>query len=112
MVLTVLSVGLRAVRLVRTMSTARAPHVLSPSEVSHLARSSKVAFLDTSWHMPNSPRDAAKDFTEKHITGARFFDLDAVASSHELGLKHMMPSGQVFASALRAYDRSFMPQLF
>ncbi|KZV77623.1 thiosulfate sulfurtransferase [Peniophora sp. CONT] len=105
MVLTSLTVGLRATRprvLVRAMSIARTPLVLSPNEVSQLAQSSKVAFLDASWHMPNSPRNAAKEFTEKHITGARFFDLDAVASSHELGLKHMMPSGQVFASALQS----------
>ena len=105
MVLTSLSVGLRALRpqvLARAMSTAtRTPLVLSPSEVSQLAQSSDVAFLDASWHMPNSPRNAAKEFVEKHISGARFFDLDAVASSHELGLKHMMPSGQIFAAALR-----------
>ena len=103
MVLTSLFVGLRASRariLTRTMSTAQTPLVLSPSEVSRVAQSAKVAFLDASWHMPNSPRNAMKDFAEKHITGARFFDLDDVASTHELGLKHMMPSGRVFASTL------------
>lgn len=86
------------------MSTAtKAPLVVTPSEVSRLAQSTKVAFLDASWHMPNSPRNAAKEFLEKHIAGAHFFDLDAVASSDKLGLKHMIPTGDIFVSALREY---------
>ncbi|VDB84503.1 unnamed protein product [Peniophora sp. CBMAI 1063] len=85
------------------MSTAtKAPLVVTPGEVSRLAQSTKVAFLDASWHMPNSPRNAAKEFLEKHIAGAQFFDLDAVASSDKLGLKHMMPTGDIFVSALRS----------
>lgn len=32
--------------------------------------------FDASWHMPGD-RDARKEFNEKHIAGAHFFDLDA-----------------------------------
>ena len=109
MVLTSLSVGLRTSRtriLTRTMSTARTPLVLSPSDVSQVAQSAKVAFLDASWHMPNSPRNARRDFLSKHIPGARYLDLDEVASPHELGLKHMMPSGEVFAAYCGTFDMS------
>lgn len=49
--------------------------------------------------MPNVPRSARKEFEEKRIPGAQFLDLDAVASKHELGLAHMMPSASVFAAA-------------
>ncbi|KAF8922322.1 Rhodanese-like domain-containing protein [Mucidula mucida] len=42
----------------------------------------------------------------KRIPGAQFLDLDGVASSHELGLKHMMPSGSVFADACERFGIS------
>ena len=87
----------------RCMSTVKAPLILSPSSLLKLAATREVTFLDASWHMPNSPRNAAKEFLEKRLPGARFFDLDKVASEHELGLKHMMPSGEVLAKALRMH---------
>lgn len=49
--------------------------------------------------MPNSPRNPKAEFTSKRIPGAQLLDLDEVASPHELGLKHMMPSSEVFAKA-------------
>ncbi|KAF7306714.1 hypothetical protein MIND_00463100 [Mycena indigotica] len=55
--------------------------------------------LDCTWFMPNSPRVARAEFNAKRIVGSRFLDLDEVASPHELGLKHMMPSPQHFAQA-------------
>ncbi len=58
-----------------------------------------VRILDASWFMPNSPRNGKTEYLSKRIPGAQFLDLDGVASSHELGLKHMMPSGSVFADA-------------
>ena len=50
--------------------------------------------------MPNAPRNASKEFIEKRIPDARYLDLDEVAAPSELGLKHMMPSAQVFSDAL------------
>lgn len=47
--------------------------------------------------MPNVPRDARQEFVQKHIPGARYLDLDEVATPHEMGLKHMMPPSEVFA---------------
>jgi len=49
--------------------------------------------------MPNSPRNARNEFLQKRIPGAQYLDLDEVASTHELGLKHMMPDGETFAKA-------------
>jgi hypothetical protein len=95
----------------RAMSSSKhlnrqAPLILAPKEAVALAKdeaaSNPVAFVDASWHMPNSPRKAREEFLQQRLPGAQFFDLDEVASAHELGLKHMMPSGQVLASALRA----------
>lgn len=56
-----------------------------------------AAFIDASWHMPNSPRKAHQEFLKKRLPNARFLDLDEVASPSDLGLKHMMPEARVFA---------------
>ncbi|KAF9229659.1 Rhodanese-like protein [Gyrodon lividus] len=82
------------------MSTAMAtPYLLSPSQLRDEISSGSVSVLDASWFMPNSPRRPLQEFQGKRIPGARFLDLDEVASHHELGLKHMMPSERVFADA-------------
>ena len=36
----------------------------------------KVKIFDASWHMPNSKRNAKKEYEEKHIKGAIFWDVD------------------------------------
>lgn len=90
----------------RNMSTYRDawPLVLSPRQLRDIQveRPESLAILDASWHMPNSPRKARQEFIQEHIPGARYLDLDQVASPHELGLMHMMPSGRVFADACGA----------
>ncbi|KII93440.1 hypothetical protein PLICRDRAFT_100147 [Plicaturopsis crispa FD-325 SS-3] len=80
-------------------SSGATPLLISPLQLSKLAPSSDVAILDATWFMPNAPRNAREEFASKRIPGARYLDLDEVASAHELGLKHMMPEGRVFADA-------------
>ncbi|KAF8649783.1 hypothetical protein AX16_005549 [Volvariella volvacea WC 439] len=92
-------------RFARPMSTAqRAPLLLSPAEAHQLAKSPDhdVSILDATWFMPNSPRQAREEYLAQHLPNAQFLDLDEVAGPHELGLKHMMPSPQVFADACGA----------
>ena len=85
---------------------SRTPLVLSPQEVNNLHHSkAPIAFLDATWFMPNSTRGAREEFLVRRIPGAQFLDLDAVASPHELGLKHMMPSNEVFAKACGEFLR-------
>ncbi|KAI0728635.1 Rhodanese-like protein [Fomitopsis betulina] len=74
------------------------PLTLTPSQLRALEPGS-VSILDASWHMPNSPRKARHEWLQMRIPGSRFLDLDEVASQHTLGLKHMMPSPEVFAQA-------------
>ncbi|KAF9456148.1 Rhodanese-like domain-containing protein [Collybia nuda] len=86
------------------MSSGSTPLLLSPSQVHNLTRSNKpVAFLDASWVMPNSSRKPYNEFLAKRIPGAQFLDVDEVSSPHPLGLKHMMPTGRVFADACEAF---------
>ena len=76
------------------------PLLLSPTQVNDLIKSSTpVTVLDSTWFMPNSPRNAKSEYLSKRIPGSQFLDLDEVASSHDLGLKHMMPDSKTFALA-------------
>jgi thiosulfate/3-mercaptopyruvate sulfurtransferase len=79
---------------------SKAPLLVTPKALQDLRSSANVNILDASWFMPNSPRNASQEFTEKRIPGARYLDLDEVAAPNELGLKHMMPSARVFSGAL------------
>ncbi|KAH8100548.1 Rhodanese-like protein [Cristinia sonorae] len=82
------------------------PLVLSPRQVDDLHSDTGVAILDASWFMPNSPRRPREEFLQKRIHGARFLDLDEVASPHDLGLKHMMPDPETFAKACENFGIS------
>ncbi len=59
-----------------------------------------VAIVDASWHMPAANRSGAQEFLARHIPGAVFFDIDAVADPSS-GLPHMLPDPVAFASAMR-----------
>jgi len=85
--------------------SSKAPLLISPRALQELSSSTSadVKILDASWSMPNVPRNPSKEFVERHIPGARYLDLDDVASPSELGLKHMMPSVQVFSEALENF---------
>jgi len=80
-------------------TTTAVPYLLSPANLRDQVSTGNVSILDASWFMPNSPRRPLQEFQEKRIPGAHFLDLDEVASPHDLGLKHMMPSERVFADA-------------
>lgn len=99
-----------------------APLIISPAQLhQNIKENQHVAILDTTWFMPNSPRKAYDEFQKRRLPGAQFLDLDKVlidvslyvysakpcskvASSHELGLKHMMPSAVQFADACGTYN--------
>ena len=58
-----------------------------------------VVPVDGSWYLPDAGRDGAAEFRERHIPGAAFFDINAVADLSS-GLPHMLPSPEVFAEAV------------
>lgn len=60
-----------------------------------------VHVVDGTWHMPQLERDARREFTEAHISGAVFFDIDAIADS-DTNLPHMLPSPEKFAREVGA----------
>lgn len=54
-----------------------------------------LVILDGSFKLPGVTPVAAEDFAVRHIPGARFFDIDAIAD-HETTLPHMLPSAAAF----------------
>lgn len=60
-----------------------------------------IRILDASWHLPTSDRKAFEEFSERHIPGSLFFDIDEIADL-ENPLPHMMPNNEKMSSRIRA----------
>ena len=64
----------------------------------HLSEADLV-IVDASWFMPASGRKGRDEFLERHIPGARFFDIDEL-SDHLNPAPHMLPSSDEFGDAM------------
>ena len=51
----------------------------------------KVKIIDCSWHMPGVNRNPFEEYTNNHIPGSIFFDLDK-NSDDKSDLPHMLPT--------------------
>ncbi len=58
-----------------------------------------ILIVDGSWWMPAEARSGEAEFLERHIPGAVFFDIDAIADK-TVDLPHMLPTPEVFADAV------------
>ena len=58
-----------------------------------------LKILDATWFMPDSGRDAAREYAQAHLPGAIRFDIDAVADLAS-PLPHMLAAPEVFADAV------------
>ena len=56
----------------------------------------KVVFIDSTFHLPNSGRNALEEFNSCHIPNARFFDINKI-SEQSSDLPHMLPSELFFS---------------
>ncbi|MCA8878848.1 MAG: 3-mercaptopyruvate sulfurtransferase [Rhodobacteraceae bacterium] len=63
-------------------------------------RDPDLRVLDATWYMPDSGRDAKKEYDAGHIPSARFFDIDEISDSRS-DLPHMAPPVEKFISRLR-----------
>ncbi|WP_262691335.1 3-mercaptopyruvate sulfurtransferase [Kordiimonas aestuarii] len=62
--------------------------------------SGSIIPVDASWHMPDSQRNAEKEYNEAHIPGAVFFDIDE--NSHKASsLPHTLPRVDQFEKSVR-----------
>ena len=63
---------------------------------------SKVKIFDASWHMPNSNRNGHKEYLNKHIPGAMFWNLDE-HSDKDSPFPHMLPNSDYWTRMLWAF---------
>lgn len=64
-------------------------------------RDPDLRILDASWFMPAEGRDPKAEYTQSHIPGARFFDIDDISDGRS-DLPHMVPPTEKFMSRMRA----------
>ena len=62
------------------------------------SKKKNIKVLDASWYLPNIKRNAKKEYKQKRIPGAVFFDIDDV-SDKKSSLPHMLPSRKTFEKA-------------
>ena len=62
----------------------------------------KVKIFDASWHMPNSKRNAKKEYLDKHINGALFWDLEE-HSDKDSHLPHMLPNSDYWTRMMWSF---------
>ena len=56
-----------------------------------------TVFLDATFHLPNSGRNALDEFNKEHIPNSRFFDIDKISNKHSK-FPHMLPNENEFSS--------------
>ena len=61
-----------------------------------------VKIFDASWHMPNSNRNAHKEFFNNHIPGAMFWDIDE-HSDKDSPFPHMLPNSDYWTQMLWSF---------
>lgn len=78
--------------------------LVSPEWLAERLSDPSVRVLDAVWYMPVHQRNNVEDFKANRIPGARFFDIDGIATDPATarGLPHMLPSEQGFAAAMDA----------
>ena len=62
----------------------------------NLYNKTNVVFIDSTFHLPNSGRNALEEFNTCHIPNARFFDINKI-SEQSSNLPHMLPSESFFS---------------
>ncbi len=72
------------------------PYLVSTDWLAERLDDPQVVAVDGSWHLPDAGRDGRTEYLDRHIPGAVFFDINAVADT-STNLPHMLPSTEVFA---------------
>ncbi|KAJ1991125.1 hypothetical protein GGI25_003569 [Coemansia spiralis] len=60
----------------------------------------KVKVLDCSWYLPFMSRNCKDEFSDAHIPGSHFFDIDEIKDMSKSDLPHMLPPPEFFGSSM------------
>ncbi len=78
------------------MSYARPEALVTTAWLAEHVHAPNLRIVDGSHHLPTAGRNARTEYGERHIPGAVFFDIDAIAD-RDTDLPHMLPSAEQFA---------------
>ncbi len=73
--------------------------LITPDELAEQIEDPNLVVLDGSWYLPAENRDPLREFRNRHIPGARFFDIDKISDT-DSDLPHMLPKPDFFAKAV------------
>ena len=59
-----------------------------------------IKILDATFYLPDSGLNAEKEYNDKHIKGAVFFDINKIADQQN-SLPHMIPSKEIFSEMMQ-----------
>lgn len=77
------------------------PHLVSTDWLASQIGAPDLSIIDASWYLPAQNRNGQAEYLERHIPGAVFFDIDAVADT-ATNLPHMLPTPEAFAATVGA----------
>jgi thiosulfate/3-mercaptopyruvate sulfurtransferase len=79
------------------------PWLINAAQVDKFRKSQKsLIILDASLHMPATMRNAQKEFEDKHIVGANFFDIDAFSDPNTDTPHMLIQNEQIISEKLGA----------
>ena len=63
-------------------------------------KNKNIKILDATFYLPDSGLNAEKEYNDKHIKGAVFFDINKIADPQN-SLPHMIPSKEIFSEMMK-----------
>jgi thiosulfate/3-mercaptopyruvate sulfurtransferase len=79
--------------------------IISTAELDRCRSDTDVVIFDASYYLPTESTDAHARFTEAHIPGADFFDVEVI-SDRTSSLPHMVPQADHFADMVATFGVS------
>jgi thiosulfate/3-mercaptopyruvate sulfurtransferase len=83
------------------MPYANPQSLVSTASLADMLSQSNLAIVDATYFLPMQGRNARAEYEQRHIPGAVFFDIDAIADKAN-PLPHMLPDAAAFATAVGA----------
>jgi thiosulfate/3-mercaptopyruvate sulfurtransferase len=78
------------------MTYANADALVATAWLAERLGDAGIRIVDATWYLPNVDRSGRDEYAERHIPGAVFWDLDAIADAAD-PLPHMLPDAADFA---------------
>jgi thiosulfate/3-mercaptopyruvate sulfurtransferase len=75
------------------------PGLISTGNLADRMADPALRVVDGSWYLPSTGRSGRGEYDERHISGAVFFDIDAISDTGN-PLPHMLPSAEKFGHAV------------